>query len=92
VLELRRAHEIHHERGGWFDARWHFSFDHYRDPRQMGAGPLRVFNDDRLVPAANWPTHPHADVEGCTYVVEGVSSTLTASATTASSTPVLCSA
>jgi redox-sensitive bicupin YhaK (pirin superfamily) len=71
MLEIRRDAEIHHERGGWFDARWHFSFDRYRDPNQMGIGPLRVFNDDRLVPGADWPMHPHADVEGLTYVVEG---------------------
>jgi redox-sensitive bicupin YhaK (pirin superfamily) len=37
----------------------------------MGIGPLRVFNDDRLAPGAEWPMHPHADVEGITYVVEG---------------------
>jgi hypothetical protein len=28
--------------------RWHFSFDHYHDPAQMGVGALRVFNDDHL--------------------------------------------
>jgi quercetin 2,3-dioxygenase len=71
MLEIRRDSEIHAEEGGWFHARWHFSFDHYRDPEQMGIGPLRVFNDDRLVPGADWPMHPHADVEGLTYVVEG---------------------
>jgi redox-sensitive bicupin YhaK (pirin superfamily) len=71
MIEIRRDAEIHREQGGWFDARWHFSFDRYRDPRQMGIGPLRVFNDDRLVPGADWPMHPHADVEGLTYVVEG---------------------
>jgi redox-sensitive bicupin YhaK (pirin superfamily) len=71
MLEIRRDSEIHQEEGGWFQARWHFSFDHYRDPAQMGIGPLRVFNDDRLVPGADWPMHPHADVEGLTYVVEG---------------------
>jgi redox-sensitive bicupin YhaK (pirin superfamily) len=71
MLEVRRDAEIHAEEGGWFRARWHFSFDRYRDPRQMGIGPLRVFNDDRLVPGAAWPMHPHADVEGITYVVEG---------------------
>ncbi len=37
----------------------------------MGWGPLRVFNDDRLVPGAVWPLHPHRDIEGITYVVEG---------------------
>src|SRR5262249_21638535 len=71
VLEIRRDAQIHAEEGGWFQARWHFSFDRYRDPEQMGIGPLRVFNDDRLVAGAEWPMHPHADVEGITYVVEG---------------------
>jgi len=71
VLEIRRDAQIHAEDGGWFHARWHFSFDRYRDPEQMGIGPLRVFNDDRLVSGAEWPMHPHADVEGITYVVEG---------------------
>jgi redox-sensitive bicupin YhaK (pirin superfamily) len=31
-----------------------------------------VFNDDRLLPGAVWPMHPHADIESCTYVVEGL--------------------
>ena len=71
MLQIRRDTEIHAEEGGWFSARWHFSFDRYRDPDQMGIGPLRVFNDDQLVAGADWPMHPHADVEGLTYVVEG---------------------
>ena len=37
----------------------------------MQFGTLRVFNDDRLVPGAIWPMHPHKDIEGLTYVVEG---------------------
>jgi quercetin 2,3-dioxygenase len=71
MLQVRRDREIHKEEGGWFVARWHFSFDRYRDPRQMGVGPLRVFNHDRLAPGAVWPMHPHADVEGITYVWKG---------------------
>ena len=71
TVQLRRDAEIHAEEGGWFHARWHFSFDQYRDPQQMGFGPLRVFNDDRLEPGAVWPLHPHRDIEGITYVVEG---------------------
>lgn len=71
MISIRRDDEIHTEDGGWFHARWHFSFDRYRDPEQMGVGPLRVFNDDRLMPGATWPMHPHRDVEGITYVVEG---------------------
>jgi hypothetical protein len=47
-VDIRRGKEIYGTDGGWFQARWHFSFDHYRDPGQMGVGALRVFNDDRL--------------------------------------------
>jgi redox-sensitive bicupin YhaK (pirin superfamily) len=68
---IREADTIWHERGGWFDARWHFSFDRYRDPDNDGVGALRVFNDDRIVGGAEWPMHPHRDIESNTYVVSG---------------------
>ncbi|MGH8936390.1 MAG: pirin family protein [Acidimicrobiia bacterium] len=71
MIQVRRDSEIYRKEGGWFSARWHFSFDEYRDPDNMGLGNLRVFNDDRLVPGAFWPLHPHRDIEGLTYVVEG---------------------
>jgi quercetin 2,3-dioxygenase len=70
-LSIREADTIWHEQGGWFDARWHFSFDRYSDPEQMGVGPLRVFNDDRIIAGAAWPMHPHRDIESLTYVVSG---------------------
>jgi redox-sensitive bicupin YhaK (pirin superfamily) len=70
-IEIRRDDSIFRADGGWFEARWHFSFSQYRDPTRMGVGPLRVFNDDRLVPGGAWPMHPHRDVESLTYVVEG---------------------
>ncbi len=71
MISLRRDAEISDVDGGWFRARWHFSFDTYHDPEYMGFGTLRVFNDDRLRPGAIWPMHPHRDIEGLTYVVEG---------------------
>ena len=37
----------------------------------MGVGALRVFNDDRIIAGAEWPMHPHQDIESLTYVVEG---------------------
>lgn len=70
-ITIREADTIWHEEGGWFDARWHFSFDRYRDPDQLGVGALRVFNDDRIIAGAEWPLHPHQDIESLTYVVEG---------------------
>jgi hypothetical protein len=33
TVQVRRDQEIYAASGGWFQARWHFSFDHYRDPR-----------------------------------------------------------
>jgi quercetin 2,3-dioxygenase len=72
MIRTRRDAEIFDTSGGWFRARWHFSFDTYRDPENDGFGAMRVFNDDRLVPGAVWPLHPHRDVEGLTYVVEGM--------------------
>jgi redox-sensitive bicupin YhaK (pirin superfamily) len=71
TISIRRDGEISDVDGDWFRARWHFSFDTYHDPDYMGFGTMRVFNDDRLVPGAIWPMHPHRDIEGLTYVVEG---------------------
>ncbi len=70
-LQLRPDRSIYKIDGGWFRARWHFSFDQYSDPRHMGIGYMRVFNHDTLVPGAVWPMHPHRDIEGITYVVAG---------------------
>jgi quercetin 2,3-dioxygenase len=70
-IKVRHDEDITDIEGGWFRARWHYSFDRYYDPEYMNFGTLRVFNDDRLVPGAIWPMHPHRDIEGLTYVVEG---------------------
>jgi redox-sensitive bicupin YhaK (pirin superfamily) len=71
MIKIRRDKEIFDIDGEWFRARWHYSFDQYVDPEYMQFGTLRVFNDDRLIPGAIWPMHPHRDIEGLTYVVEG---------------------
>jgi redox-sensitive bicupin YhaK (pirin superfamily) len=71
LITIRRDADIYNTEGGWFRARWHFSFDRYRDRDNDSFGAMRVFNDDRLIPGAVWPMHPHRDVEGLTYVVEG---------------------
>jgi hypothetical protein len=71
ALQLRPNASIHSIDGGWFRARWHFSFDDYRDPNNMGIGRMRVFNHDTLVAGGVWPIHPHRDIEGITWVVAG---------------------
>jgi quercetin 2,3-dioxygenase len=72
TITIRRDDDISDVDGEWFRARWHFSFDTYRDPDYTSFGTMRVFNDDRLIPGAIWPMHPHRDIEGLTYVVEGM--------------------
>ncbi len=56
---------------GWLKARHHFSFANYYDPKRMGWGPIRVWNDDEIAPNSGFPPHPHADMEIITYVRDG---------------------
>jgi len=56
---------------GWLKARHHFAFADYRDPRRMGWGALRVWNDDEIAPQSGFPPHPHRDMEIITYVRDG---------------------
>ena len=55
----------------WLAARYHFSFAGYRDPKRMGFGQLRVWNDDRIRPKGGFGMHPHRDMEIITYIRSG---------------------
>lgn len=71
MITIRRADERGRTAIEWLDS-WHtFSFGDYYDPGQMGFGPLRVINDDRVLPNAGFPMHPHRDMEIITYVLKG---------------------
>ena len=71
MITLRPAAERGLENLGWLDSRHTFSFGHYYDPKQMGFGPLRVINEDRVRPGAGFDTHGHRDMEIISYVLEG---------------------
>lgn len=56
---------------GWLNAKHHFSFADYYDPRKLSHGELMVINDDRIAPHTGFDTHPHRDMEIITYVRKG---------------------
>lgn len=71
MIERRPFNELGHRNHGWLDTRYHFSFSDWHDPRRMGWGALRVWNDDEIAPQSGFPPHGHADMEIITYVRTG---------------------
>ncbi|OGN43689.1 MAG: hypothetical protein A2623_12180 [Caulobacterales bacterium RIFCSPHIGHO2_01_FULL_70_19] len=71
MIDVRRFDSLGGADHGWLKARHHFSFASYYDPRRMGWGRLRVWNDDEIAAKSGFPPHPHADMEIITYVRTG---------------------
>ena len=71
MIELHPFAGLGGDNHGWLDAKHHFSFANYRDPKRMNWGNLRVWNDDTIAPHSGFPPHPHRDMEIITYVREG---------------------
>jgi len=71
TVDVRRAAERFHTEIDWLDS-WHsFSFGHHYDPANTHHGLLLVSNDDMIRAGSGFGTHPHADMEIVTWVLDG---------------------
>jgi len=71
MIVLRPAAERGRTDHGWLESRHTFSFGDYRDSHHIGFRRLRVINEHRVRPGRGFGTHPHADMEMLSYVLEG---------------------
>ncbi|KAL7449837.1 hypothetical protein ACHAWC_001851 [Mediolabrus comicus] len=55
----------------WLKSRFHFSFAEYSNRHNDNFGCIRVLNDDLVQPNRGFGTHPHANQEIVTYIIEG---------------------
>jgi len=71
MISIVKAGSRYHLQEGWLSTYHHFSFDTYHDPKNMGWGALRVFNDDHIAPGGKFGMHPHANFEIISIVLDG---------------------
>jgi redox-sensitive bicupin YhaK (pirin superfamily) len=70
-MELIKANSRGNANFGWLDSYHTFSFGNYYNPKRMGFGKLRVFNDDTVAPSNGFGTHPHDNMEIITIPTKG---------------------
>jgi quercetin 2,3-dioxygenase len=71
MIVHRPADARGHADPGWLRAAHTFWIANFFDPYWMGFGSLRVLNQDRIAVGGGFPSHPHAEMEIVTYVMQG---------------------
>ena len=71
MIKLRKSNERGTGDQGWLLSRNTFSFGAYYDCACMGAGPLRVINEDWVKPSMGFGMHEHREVEIVTWMMSG---------------------
>lgn len=71
MIEKRSFDSLGQFENDWLNARYHFSFSGYHEPKRVNWGALRVWNDDQIKAKSGFGPHPHSDMEIITYVRTG---------------------
>lgn len=71
MIDILRSEQRGKAEHGWLKSYHSFSFADYYNPQRMGFRALRVINEDYVQPGKGFGTHPHANMEILTYVVQG---------------------
>lgn len=71
MIQVRPFGELGGFRNEWLNTKHHFSFGGYHDPKRMGFGRLRVWNDDEIAEGTGFDPHPHREMEIVTYIRQG---------------------
>lgn len=71
MIGIRRSEDRGFFQYGNSQAYHTFSFGEYEDSMHQGFGPMTVINEDRVGPGGGFPTHPHAETEILSFILEG---------------------
>lgn len=71
MIDVRRAGDRFVTRTDWLTSRHSFSFGPHYDPANVAFAALVAHNDDLVSVEAGYDTHPHADTEIVTWVLDG---------------------